>query len=126
MLLQLARIMQERLQMDEPVWNQKFYISYRVENVNWLNIETRRKSLILGFSVKAKAFQATQLAKTLGIEKYDAEETLSEKFSLPSHVQVKNRSDSKDKVKIHVKEDFKLGSKVFLEFLKAAYKARTK
>ncbi len=119
----LNKILQDNFAIDGPRWNQKYYVAYRVNNYNWLAVITTPNILRLHFLVKAGSLKADDIAKQLGIAKFDREESLSEKLNLPSSVVVKNRNESTDRVILRVKEDFDLESEAFAQFLSAAYKA---
>jgi len=123
MFLRLDQIIQDNFEVDGPKWNQRPYVAYRINNYNWLIMVTMLKSLRLDFLVKAKSFSSDNVSKRLGIAKFDTDETLSEKFSLPSSVFIKNRNEKTDRMYIRVKEDFNIDSDEFLTFLKDAYKA---
>lgn len=123
MLMKLDELIQENFEIEGPKWNQKHYVSYRINNYNWLAVITTPNFLRLDFLVKANSFTADKVASLLNIAKFDKEETLSEKFGLPSSVLVKNRNEKTDRMYIRVKDDFKLESDKFIEFLKEAYKA---
>lgn len=123
MFICLDKIIQENFDVDGPRWNQKHYIAYRINNYNWLSIVTTPNILRLDFLVKAKSFKSDDVEKRLNIVKFDKEESLSEKFGLPSSVFIKNRNENTDRMYIRVKEDFDLQSEEFLNFLKDAYNA---
>jgi hypothetical protein len=123
MFLTLDKILQDKFELDGPHWNQKYYVSYRVNNYNWLAVITTPSILRLDFLLKAGIFKADEIAKRLGIAKFDKEESLSEKLNLPSSVLVKNRNENTDRVIVRVKEDFDLESDAFAGFLEDAYKA---
>ena len=123
--LTIDKLLQDNFDVDGPKWGQKYYFSYSVDGRNWLFVQTRPKSIWLDFRVKAKTFSANQLAKELAIVKFDKEDSLVEKLALPSSVYVKSQNENTDRVRIRVKEDFNLKSKVFIKFLNAAYKACT-
>jgi hypothetical protein len=123
MFLTLDAILQERFVLDGPRWNQKYYVSYRVNNYNWLAIRTLPTILKLDFRLKAGAFRAEDIAERLGIVKFDREESLSEKLNLPSSVLIRNRTENTDLVVVRVKEDFDLESGAFSNFLEDAYQA---
>lgn len=123
LFLTLDKILQDKFELDGPHWNQKYYVSYRVNNYNWLSVITSPGSLRLDFLLKAGKFKAEEIAKRLGIVKFDKEESLSERLNLPSSVIVKNRSENTDRVLVRVKEDFDLEAEAFASFLEDAYKA---
>jgi hypothetical protein len=109
--------------MEGPRYNQKHYISYRINKINWLCVITTPNLLRLDFLTKANSFDANEVSKFLGIAKFDREETLSDKLSQPSSVFIKSRNRKTDRMYIRIKEDFNLESENFLKFLKDAYKA---
>jgi len=123
MLLKLDDIIQDNFEVDGPRWNQKGYVAYRIGNYNWLAINTHPTALVAEFLEKAGTFNQSELAKSLSIEEFDREDTLSEKLGLPSSVTVRNRNEATDRVVLRIKEDFNLESEAFLDFLKQAYKA---
>jgi hypothetical protein len=119
----LDKILQGHFEVDGPRWNQKYYVAYRINNYNWIAVVTTPNVLRLDLLVKAGAFKADDVAKKLGIVKFDRDESLAEKLNLPSSVLVKNRNEATDRLIVRVKEDFDLESEAFAEFLEAAYKA---
>ena len=123
MLLTLDRVLRENFEVDGPRWNQKFYVSYRVSNLNWVSVQTRQTILLLDILVKAKSFNGDRLAKELNLAKFDKEESLSEKMGLPSSVFIQSRNEHTERLLLRLKEDFNLESEEFLRFLQAAYKA---
>ena len=123
MFILLDKIVQDNFELDGPNWNQKHYVSYRISNFNWLSVITTPNFLRLDFLVKANAFNSDSVSKRLNIAKFDKEESLSEKFGLPSSVFIKNRNENTDRMYIRVKDDFNLEAEEFIAFLKDAYKA---
>lgn len=121
--LTLDQIIQDNLDVDGPRWNQKYYVSYRINNTNWLSVVTMPKTIRLDFLVKKGAFKSDQIADLLKVKKFDKEETLSEKMNLPSSVLVKNRNDKTDRIFLRVKDDFNIETDEFLDFLNQACKA---
>lgn len=126
MLLQIDKQVRENSEVDGPRWNQKAYVAYRVTGSNWLLIHTRPNLLILDIFVKAKTFDVEQVARELGIAKFDKDESLAEKLGLPSSVIIRHRNDSEDRVRLRIKEDFKVDSKAFTDFLDKAFRAHPK
>lgn len=116
-------LVRENVEVDGPRWGQKWYVAYRIGTYNWLTIVTSSASLRLRFLVKAGAVKADDVAKHLGIQVFDQEESMSEKLALPSSVMVKNQNDASDAVIVRVKEDFDVSKPEFLEFVKSAYEA---
>jgi hypothetical protein len=53
MLEKLDDIITDKFEVDGPNWNQKFYLTYKVNNFNWLIVITGAKVLRLRFTVKA-------------------------------------------------------------------------
>lgn len=123
MFLQLDDLLGDNLELEGPRWNQKHYVSYRVNNYNWLAVITGSKTLRLDFLLKKGALQADHVAEMLGVEKFDKEESLAEKMNLPSSVLIVNRNEQTDRLYLRVKEDFDLSSDAFVNFLQEAYKA---
>lgn len=125
-MLTLDQLLQDEFEIEGPRWNQKYYVAYPVNGYNWLCVNTKPRSLVLDFIVKAGVFKTDALAKQLGVEIFDMDDSLGEKLGMPSSVFVKKRNQSSDRVRFRMKEDFDLKSKVFREFLKDAFKAFTK
>lgn len=123
MLLTLDDLIRDNLDVEETRWDQKFYVAYRINNYNWLSVGTHRKILILDFLVKPSAFKLTDLAKRLEVEQFDKEESIAEKFGLPSSVFIEKINENVDRVRLRIKEGFNLNSEAFLTFLKDAFKA---
>lgn len=123
LLLSLDKIIQENLEVDGPRWNQKHYIAYRVNNYNWLIVHTMVGMLILDILVRANSFSSSNIASKLDIVEFDRGESYSEKYKLPSSVNIENASEKTDRVRFRVKDDFDLESDNFMEFLLEAYDA---
>ena len=121
--LQLNEIITENLDVDGPGWVQKFYVAYRIENYNWLNINTGSTILRLHFKVKTGEFNQHDIANRLGVQEFDPDDSLSDKFQYSSSVYVEQRNESTDNIKLRVKDDFNIESEEFLKFLNDAYKA---
>ena len=119
----LDKILQGKYEIDGPRWNQKYYVSYRVNNYNWLAIITTPSILRLQFLLKSGSFNADNVANTLKIVKFDTEDSLEEKLGLPSSVVIKKRNENTDRLILRIKEDFDLESESFSKFLDDAYKA---
>ena len=119
----LDQIIQENLEVEGPRWNQKDYVSYRINNLNWLAVVTMPKTLLLKFLVKKDSFKSDQIADRLQVKKFDKEESMSEKLNLPSSVFVKNRNEKTDRIYLRIKNDFNIESEEFLVFMNDAYKA---
>ncbi|MBU1937155.1 hypothetical protein KKG05_07115 [bacterium] len=123
MLLLLDQVVQDEFGIEGPRWSQKYYVAYPVNDFNWLCVHTKPRFLLLDFIVKAGVFKTEELAKRLGVEKFDTDESLAEKLGMPSTVFVKNRNQMSDRIRLRTKEDFDVKSKTFLEFLRDAFKA---
>ena len=76
MFVKLDQIVQEHLEVDGPRWNQKHYVSYRVNNLNWLAVVTMPKTIRLDFLVKKGAFRSDDIATRLQVKKFDKEESM--------------------------------------------------
>ena len=123
MLLKLNDLIRDNLEVDGPRWNQKFYVSYRVDSGIWLAVVTRTGALNLNFVVSASAFDQADLASRLSVEQFVREDSLADKFGLPSSVLIRKRGESTDRVTLRIKEDFHLKSQAFVEFLQEAHEA---
>lgn len=123
MLLLLDQILQDEFDLEGPRWSQKYYVAYPINNYNWLCVHTKPRFLVLDFLVKAGVFKTEELAKRLGVEQFDADESLADKLGMPSSVFVKNRNPSSDRIRLRAKEDFNVNSETFMEFLRDAFKA---
>lgn len=125
-MLALDQLLQDEFEIEGPRWNQKHYVAYPVNGYNWLCINTKPRFLLLDFIVKAGVFKTAALAKRLGVEAFDMDNSLGEKLGMPSSVFVKNRNPSSDRVRFRMKEDFDLQGTAFREFLEEAFNAFTK
>ena len=69
----------------------------------------------------------SQIAKQLGIEEFDADDSLSEKLNLPTSINIRHRNETTDRILLRIKDDFDLSKPEFLDFLKETIKnsART-
>ncbi|HOD71872.1 MAG TPA: hypothetical protein PKO27_12640 [Deltaproteobacteria bacterium] len=123
MLLLLDQIVQDEFEIEGPKWSQQNYVAYPINNYNWLCVHTKPRFLVIDLLVKTGVFKTEDLAKRLGVEKFDTDETLAEKLGMPSTVFVKNRNQKSDRVRLRAKEDFDVKSKSFIDFLKDAFKA---
>lgn len=123
MLLALDDVIRDNFIVDGPRWNQKFYVAYRIGNYNWISVHTHSSALVVDFLAKAGAFNQTDIAKRLGVEEFDKDDSVAEKLGLPSSVIVQNRNEATDRVRLRIKEGFDVQSQAFLDFLRDAYKA---
>jgi hypothetical protein len=80
MLLRVDQIIRDNLDVDDPQWGQKSYVSYKMGNNMWLWIYTFTRSLVLDFKVKAGIFEEQQLAQRLQVKADSSIETRSEKL----------------------------------------------
>ncbi len=119
----LDQLIQDNLDVERPRWNQKSYVSYRINNTIWLAVITGPNILKLNFLVKDGSFKSDDIANLLNVKRFDKEETLSEKMNLPSSVFIKSRNEKTDRIFLRIKEDFNMDTPEFLEFLDQAYKA---
>jgi len=122
-MLELNDLVRDELMVEGPGWNQKYYVTYRVQNYNWLSVDTRATMLALCVRVKPDAFRGDELAARLGIAQFDEAESMSDKLNLPSSALVQHRNESTDEVILRLKEGFDFQSEAFLAFLKEAYAA---
>lgn len=125
-VLALDKMVQDEFDLEGPRWNQKYYVAYPVNGYNWLYIHTKTRFLVLDFIVKAGVFKTDALAKQLGVEVFDVDDSLGEKLGMPSSIFVKNRNPTSDRIRFRMKEEFDINTDTFRKFLKEAYKAFTK
>ncbi len=116
-------VLQDNFDLDGPRWNQKYYVAYGINNYNWLAVNTGSQSLRVDIKVKKGSLTADHIAEMLGVEKFDTDESLSEKFGLPSSVLVKNVNEQMDRIQLRIKDDFDLSTDAFLSFLREAHNA---
>lgn len=121
-LLELDGILRDNFDVEGPIWNQKYYVSYRVGNRTWIYVNTSPSALVLDMRVTTGRFSQDKLAKDLGIQVFDKSESQSGKISLPSSVRIDD-DEGNEWIKLRVKEDLKLGGKEFVDFLKEAYES---
>jgi len=122
-LLELDKLVLANLNISRSSWNQKYYVSYYVSNHIWLYIQPKTTALILTFTVKPKSFDSSQLAKDIGVADYAEAQSLSEKMSLPSSVEVYEEDEGCQTVVVRVKKDYNVDSSSFSRFLKRAREA---
>ncbi len=121
LLLTIDNVLHANFDLDGTLWNQKHYIRYRISNQNWLKVKTAPTQLEMQFSVPAGRFDPDEIAKRLGVSKYEG--SLAEKLNLPSSVLIENENQSTDRITLRIKEDFDPESKAFVEFLSDLYDA---
>ena len=109
--------------LEGPRWDQKFYIAYRLGNMNWIAFITRVTTLEMHIHVKSGVFTSEDIAKRLKIQEFAQDDTLAEKIGTPSSVMLQHKNASTDRIVIRIKEGFDLEQKEFLDFLKDAKKA---
>ncbi|RLI73581.1 hypothetical protein DRO97_07210 [Archaeoglobales archaeon] len=120
-LIQLNNLINENFEMVEgPIWNQKFYVSFKYENHIWMYITTHKTTLILNILIKKGDMEVESIAKNLEIEVYDRSSSLSEKLQLKSSVEIIDKGEY-DVIRIRVKDEFDVLSHQFLKFLKDCY-----
>jgi len=121
--VKLERVLREHFEVEGPLWDQKSYIIYRINNADWLYVGTAPDILRLDFTVREGSFTADDIAKTLKIERIDSEEMLIEEAELPSCVFVKKKGGGADQIQLRIREDVNVESDRFLVFLEEAYRA---
>ena len=109
--------------IDGPRWTQKLYVAYRVGNYNWLATGTQATILILNLNVGAGVFDQSDLARRLSVEEFDKGNSLADKLGLPSSITVQNSTETRDRIRLRVKEDFALRGEPFIESSKEAHAA---
>lgn len=103
--------------VEGPYWNQKLYVSFKESGRIWIYINTHKNPLVLNVFVKKDEFNASDVAKLLGIKLFDRNSPLSEKLQMESSVEVINRG-ALDKIRIRIKNDFDIRSEKFEKFIK--------
>lgn len=126
LFVQLDNLIRENLTVEGPSFEQRNYVSYKVGNQNWLFVKTRTNLLVLLISIKANTMHKDQIAKQLGIEEFDAEDTLSEKLNLPSSINIRKRNENTDRILLRIKDDFDFTKPAFLQFLKETIRNSSK
>ena len=119
-------ILQETVDVKEPIWNQKHYIAYRINNRIWLCIHTQSITLSLDFVVSTGFFSAEEIANRLGVVLFDKKASMSVKMNLESSVEIRSRSSRFDKIRLRIRKDFDLESGEFRKFLQNACEAYQK
>jgi hypothetical protein len=123
MLGEIDRLVRDTVEVGEPSWGQKSYVSYSVRNFNWLYVGTHTRSLSLDFMVEEGTFTGAEVAERLGIEEFNPDATQGEKMGLSSSVVVLPRRAGKEKVTLRVKDDFNIDTEEFTSFLRDTYDA---
>lgn len=126
MFFKLDSLIQEKLNVDGPNYNQKVYISYHLGNYNWLIVKTRASVLTLQFTVKANTFDKVALASKLNIEVFDRDDSQTEKLNLPSSINILSYNSNSDRILLRMKKDFNLNNPAFVEFLQDTIKHTAK
>jgi len=121
LLLRLDEIIRENLDVEGPKWNQKLYVAYKAGGANWPIIITQAGMLRLRFVVNKATYTQKELAQRLGVEEFNLDESLSDKFGLPSSVLVAPENDKKDRVVLRIKDDYDIEDERLVEFLVEAY-----
>jgi hypothetical protein len=106
MFQRLDDTIRDNFEVDGPRWGQKHYIAYRLNNYNWLAVETRPNSLVLLVLVAPGTFKKSEIARTLQIEEFDEEGSIADKMGLPSSVNIRKRTEFTERVILRLKEDF--------------------
>jgi len=120
----IIRIIREIIGVEEPIWNPRDYVAYKINNRIWLAIATHKNMLLLDFVSPADFFSAQQIAERLGIPSLDKKSSNSdEKGTRKSSVSIENTGPTKNRVLLRIEEDFDLEQEEFKKFLIEAYKA---
>ena len=116
-------ILHGTLDVEGPIWNQKDYIAYRINNQNWLCIITQPATIALNFMVSTGSFSAEEIANRLGVVLFDKEASMSAKLNLGSSVEIRNRGSKFDRITLRIRKDFDLENEQFRKFLQDVYEA---
>ncbi len=96
MLLSFDNTIRSKIDVEGPFWNQKNYVAYRRKGYNWLIVRTKPSQLNLDIYVKTGSFEKGVISKQLGIEAFESDETMSEKMSLPTSINIKKLNEGTD------------------------------
>lgn len=121
MLLRLDEIIRENLDVEGPKWNQKLYVVYKLGNSNWPTVHTHAGMLVIKFTTPSGLYDQKSLSEKLGVEEFNLDESLSDKFGLPSSVLVKSINNAKDRVIIRIKDDYDINDERLINLLIEAY-----
>jgi len=122
-LIQLNSIIKENFEnVEGPIWNQKFYVSFKEENHIWIYVQTHKTTLIANIYVKNGDMDVEEISKDLGVKIFDKKFSLSEKLQLESSVEIINKGEY-DRIRIRIKKEFDVSSDTFLEFLRDCYES---
>ncbi|MBT3327470.1 MAG: hypothetical protein HN396_14645 [Gemmatimonadales bacterium] len=122
-LLEIDALVRDTVETDEPSWEQKLYVTYRIRGYTWLNVGTHSRLISLDLLVKDGVFTTEDVAQRLDLHQFDSDATAAEKHSWPSSVVVTSRTGNSDKVTLRLKEDFDVGAEAFASFIGAAHDA---
>jgi len=123
-LERIIDILKETVDAEGPIWNQKNYLVYRIDNHNWLYINTTQPgTLYLNFMVSTNSFSAEEVANLLNVASFDKNASMSSKRKLGSSVEIKSKSSKLDEITLRIKPDVNLEGEEFRKFLQDAYEA---
>ena len=121
MFLQLDTVIRENFNVEGPNFDQKRYITYTYKSYNWISVITHANSLVLLIPIKPGTLSKSQIAKDLGIQEFDSEDSFSEKINLPSSINIRHLNENVDRIILRVKDGFDLHKPFFLAFLKNVF-----
>ncbi len=122
-LIQLNNLIIENFEeIEGPVWDQKYYLSYKYNSTIFLFIDTFRNALKLNVLIKNDNINLQKVAEQLGVKVFDKNSSLSEKLQLESSIEM-DESNSSKRFAIRIKEDFDINSDGLLKLLKDALKS---
>ncbi len=114
-LIQINSIINENFDTVEgPIWNQKFYVSFKERNHIWISIKTRKTLLVLNATIKKGDMDAKKISETLCV---------SESSGL---VEIRDKNSYYDTVILKIDKEFDVTSDSFLKFLKDCYESFNK
>lgn len=103
-----------------PNWNQKHYVSFKENNINWVQINTFKTTLRLNILIKKDDMYPKLISERLEVGLFDTKSSLSEKLQLESSVEIRPRGGY-DRVTLRIKREFNLLSESFPEFLQDCF-----
>jgi Holliday junction resolvase-like predicted endonuclease len=103
-----------------PFWNQKQYVSFRLDSGIWLYLNTRATQLNLTIPVPPGKWDGQALAARLRIGLASKDDSLSEKLAAPTSVRVRKRKGN-ERLDFFIKDDALLASDEFWKVIDETY-----
>lgn len=103
-----------------PHWGQKYYVSFKADNTNWLWIGTGPSILDVYIKCDIDQFPLEDVSNRLGVCIFDTDATFSEKFSLPSSIQ---KEEDRGRMLLKIKPKFSMNEEEFAGLIEDAYRS---